>query len=177
MVFSRGCPPGAAKVLPCRNLVNSEKDLIAEAEYLWTAERLSDRANHRISAAWGCVALLVRSEAQIPANLLKSWASRVRSEPGYGAVPQADGEGTLVTDTGLLQIPWPSLAGAEGRPLDLDLLLATATHPTLEGAPPSYPSPKAIAAANAEDNTRYFQNNREHSIRTFQDEEILEAAK
>ena len=175
MVFSRGCPPGEAKVITCRSPISSAEDLMVEAEQLWKAERLSDRANHKISAPWGCVALLVRPSSQVPPNLLNSWAKRVRGEANYGSVPQAEGEGTLVGDDGILRIAWPAPVGHEPQtPLKLDLLLATATHPTLLHG--KYSDAQAIAKAWGEadqDEVLYFRNNREHSIRSFQDQEIL----
>jgi hypothetical protein len=175
MVFSRGCPLGEAKVVTCRSQITSADDLMVEAEQLWKAERLSDRANHQVSAPWGCVALLVRPSAQVPPNLLRSWAKRTSSESNYGSVPQTEGEGTLVGDDGILRIAWPEPAGGESQtPLKLDLLLATVTHPTLDDN--KYPSAQAIASAWGEadpDEVLYFRSNRRHSIRTFQDEEIL----
>jgi hypothetical protein len=59
--------------------------------------------------------------------------------------------------------------------LKLDLLLATATHPTLHNG--EYPNAQAIARAWGEavqDEVLYFRNNRKHSIRSFQDHEILD---
>jgi hypothetical protein len=145
MVFSRGCPLGEAKVVTCRSPITSADDLMVEAEQLWKAERLSDRANHKISAPWGCVALSVRPTAQVPPSLLRSWAKRTSSEANYG-VPQAEGEGTLVGDDGIIRIAWPELVGHDPQTLlELDLLLATATHPTLHNG--KYPNAQAIARA------------------------------
>src|SRR5205809_2973005 len=49
MVFSRSAQPGQAIVVPCRNIVRSAVDLIAEAEQLWAAER-NERVERQISA-------------------------------------------------------------------------------------------------------------------------------
>src|SRR5262245_52210829 len=38
MVFSRLCPPGGAKLVPCSHVISTLQDLIAEAECLWKAE-------------------------------------------------------------------------------------------------------------------------------------------
>jgi hypothetical protein len=178
MVFSASAPLGTAKVLPCKNSISSADELIAEAEYLWMAERLSDRANHKISAAWGCVALLVNPASQVPRSVIAGWDRHVRQAQDYGRVPQGPGEEPLVGDNGILQLPWPTLAGAEpSTPLPLDLLLTTVTHPTLEGSAHTYATPEAIAAgagADSGDELVYFRNNRSHGIHTFQDEAILE---
>lgn len=116
---------------------------------------------------------------EISQELLDTWAARVSSEQGYGNVPQTAREGCLVSDRGLLQIPWPTLI--EGNnPVAIDLLLATANHPTLEGEPKSYPTPVTIADAwrkDSDSNVSYFWNNNKHGIRTFEDEAIRERLK
>jgi hypothetical protein len=61
--------------------------------------------------------------------------------------------------------------------LPFDLLLATATHPTLKGNPPAYPPPDTIARAWGEDATdaiSYFRNNTVSGISTFEDRLILQ---
>ena len=62
-----------------------------------------------------------------------------------------------------------------GEALHLDLLLATATNPTLEGRSRSYPSAEIIAQHWNNDNqghVQYFYNNQVNGIYTFQDREI-----
>jgi hypothetical protein len=175
MVFSRSCPVGQAKVIQCKNLVESADDLVAEAERLWAAERSAPESNHHISASWGAVALLIHPGVLVPRPLLDTWAQRVSREHGYGTLRHTREDGPPVSEAGLLQIAWPSLV--EGCvPLSLDLLLATATDPTLEGDPPSFPSPETIAAAwnaDALGNVRYFFSNQRNGIATFQDKAIL----
>src|SRR5947209_4925613 len=39
MVFSRLCPAGQAKLVPCSHTISTVQDLIAEAECLWKAEQ------------------------------------------------------------------------------------------------------------------------------------------
>jgi hypothetical protein len=57
----------------------------------------------------------------------------------------------LLSRSGILQIDWPRLGDPEKPAIDnlklapLDLLLATANHPTLVGQPPEYPDPTRIA--------------------------------
>jgi len=88
-------------------------------------------------------------------------------------VPQADGEGPLIIG-GVLQIEWPTLIETD-EPAPLDLLLATATHPTLVGDPPQYPDPGTIAKAWRDDTSghaSYFRNNRRDGIHTFEDDAI-----
>jgi hypothetical protein len=176
MVFSCGCAPGQAKVVPCQDQVRTPTDLVEEAEHLWAAERKAPR-NGRISAGWGCVTLLPNPHREIPAEILNGWAARVHSARPYGNIWQAPGEGVLVNERGILQIDWPTLI-ADGSPVTLDLLLATATQPDLTRNPPWYPTPQAIAQKwrnDREDNVRYFRNNLRDGIRTFEDDAISAA--
>jgi hypothetical protein len=175
MVYSGSCPAGQAKVLSCRCAVDSAAQIIAEARHLWAVESKTSSLR-RISASWGCVALLVRPDGNVPQNFLNHWRDTVRREPAYGRVPQAPGEQTLVDENGLLHIPWPETVDALRWPAPFKLLLATVTHPTLEGDLPAYPTPRMIARAwgeGANDEIAYFRNNRAHGIITFEDEVIL----
>jgi hypothetical protein len=174
MVFSRGCPAGQAVVVPCVSTVSSVEDLLAEAEHLWAAERSRETRAQVLSASWGCITLLPNPGAAVPQNILDGWAERIRSEPAYGNVPQTEGEGQLVSHAGILQIAWPGVLteGDKGLP---DLLLATATHPTLQGSPGDYPSVEMIAHAwnaDTDNHVEYFRQNAAHGIRTFQDDAI-----
>jgi hypothetical protein len=173
MVFSRRAPAGHARVVRCSHAITSGDDLISEALHLWEAEELALNTG-RIAASWGCVALLCNPERRIPDDLLKAWAQRVEREQGYGNVSQAEDEGRLISNAGLLQIDWPrSVEG--GAAVDLDLLLVTANDPTLTGAPLSYSSVETIANAwnaAAREHAEYFWKNTENGITTFQDDEI-----
>jgi hypothetical protein len=176
MVFARGCAPGQAKAVPCRNEIRTANDLVEEAEHLWTAERTKP-PNGRISANWGCVALMANPHRAIPAELLDGWTARVRRARPYGNIRQAPGEGELVNEHGMLQIAWPECTAGKG-PLALDLLLATATQPDLTRDPPWYPTPQMIAArwrADTAGNVRYFRNNIRDGMRTFEDDAIAAA--
>jgi len=172
MVFSRMCPAGQAKLVPCSNTISTIQDLIAEAEHLWKAEQPRAKA-HRIATDWGCVALLCNPETQIPVNLLRGWAERIGGEDDYGNVSQTQEEGLLVSDDGLLRIDWPRLVEG-GAPADVDLLLVTANDPEITAASPTYPTAEIIAEAwnRAGDHVEYFWKNIDNGIRTFQDDEI-----
>jgi hypothetical protein len=135
MVFSRLCELGQARVVRCARAVSSAEDLIAEAEQLWAAER-NRPVERSISAGWGCVALLCNPDRDVPQEILTGWERRVARERYYGNVPQTADEGSLVSSDGVLQIPWPRRVTGNAA-VPLDLLLATATYPTLEGMPPS----------------------------------------
>lgn len=157
---------GTAKVVQCQRSVTTSADLIAEAEWLWAAERkqvpcLSNSPERIISAGWGCVALLCNRQTPIPAEIVEGWAQRMESE-------HAANNKHLVDARGLLQIPWPNLL--EGTPIALDLLLATSTNPKPRN---EYPDATRVANACLEANdATYFRHNRDNGIHTFQDEEI-----
>lgn len=173
MVFSRLCETGYAKAVCCTRGIATTADLIAEAEALWQAEQLGAIAG-RIAADWGCVTLLCNPEREILEDILRGWAERIGREPGYGNVSQTQDEGQLISDTGLLQIPWPRVVEGDA-PVQLDILLATANDPTLTGTPPSYPSVETISKAwnaAASKHAEYFWRNGDWGIRTFQDDEI-----
>jgi len=157
---------GTAKVVQCQHSVLTSADLIAEAEWLWSAERkqvpcLSNFPERMISAGWGCVALLCNPQIPHPAEIVEGWAQRVTRD-------DAARNKHLVDSRGLLQIPWPNLP--QGIPLGLDLLLATSTNPKPRN---EYPDARRVANAWLEANdASYFRRNRDSGIHTFQDEEI-----
>ena len=173
MVFSRGCDAGHGAVARCTQRVSSVDDLISEAEHLWAAEQ-NAAVSRQISAGWGCVTLLCNPDRNIPQTFLTGWATRVAQERNYGNVPQMPEEGRLVGADGLLEISWPRRV-SDGMEIPLDLLLATATGPTLAGTPLSYPTVEMIANAwrvDRNNNVEYFWENQRHGIDTFQDDEI-----
>jgi hypothetical protein len=177
MVFSRGLKgtrSGTARVVPCNKPVSTGEQLIVEAEHLWAAERSKDKPDGRISASWGCVALLKRPGLSLPRQLLKGWSECVHQEKHYGNIPQTGKERVLVDERGLLRIAWPAPIASKSK-IELDLLLVTANHPTFRGAPRRYPTPKMITDAWCANDREfeYFRENRRNSICTFQDQKIL----
>jgi hypothetical protein len=164
---------GQAIVVQCKRAVTSASDLIAEAEWLWSAEEKNkvprlciSSPEHRISPEreWGCVALLRNPNKEIPQQLLDDWAKHVAGEVHYHA-----NERRSVNDQGILQIDWPNLS-SDGNPVSLDLLLATAND---QEPWPTYPTVEEIADAwSQHPKVDYFRSNRKHAIETFQDQEI-----
>ena len=106
MVFSRSSEAGHAKAVRCTRGVSTPADLMAEAEALWKAEQPGAGLG-RITADWGCVALLCNPERNVPGSVLKAWADRVEREPNYGQVCQTQEEGHLIGEDGLIRIDWP----------------------------------------------------------------------
>jgi hypothetical protein len=182
MVFSRSCLRGCflrsrlgrAKAIRCQRPVRSVQDLIDEAEALWDAEDPNQQPSGRLSKSFGCVALLINPNSQIPQLLIDGWADRVENEPNYGHFSKTDDEESVVCSRGFLRLPWPNITRTR-RPLPFDLVLATPTNPTLEGHPLDYPTPSTIAKAWNQASPEcfdYFKNNRTNQIHTFQDRQI-----
>ncbi len=174
MVFSASLGEkqhGRAIVVPCKS-----QNLVEEAECLWTAERRFDKKpNGRISAPWGCVALMMNPDRPITDDLRQCWTSRVSREPCYGKkIISAYDEEVVLDRYGFLKIPWPK--SEDGSALDVDALLATATKPTPNKG--CYPSAQDVADAwntpEGKKHVDYFCKNRAHGIKTFQDGEIEE---
>lgn len=176
MVFSGQAGEGRAKIVRCCQDIKNPGELDVEANELWAAER-NVKADGSIASDWGCVALLCNPASKVSAEFTDAWAARVRAISGYGRIPHSPGEATPVTAKGLLQMPWPVIAGTTDR-VPLDLLIATANHPSLAGEPKSYPAPKTIAdawlAKKAAENDRvsYFRNNVANGISSFEDADI-----
>ncbi|MYD70684.1 MAG: hypothetical protein F4W89_08070 [Acidobacteria bacterium] len=163
---------GRAIVVPCKAPVNRVDDLINEAQHLWRAE---GGKKGRISAKWGCVALLQNQADPLPDDLRTGWTTHVQEQQLYGALNSARGEASVVDEGGLLTISWPGTDNDSD--LGVDGLLVTATDPTLIRG--DYPSAVEIAQAwNAHEGedyrryVRYFRQNTDCGIRTSQDTDI-----
>lgn len=171
MVFSSGLREeqfGTAIAIPFKS-----ENLLEEGEHLWAAEAPSAGGpKGRISARWGCVALLEHPQVPLPRDIRARWTERVVREPHYGKLDHAHDELSAVDERGLLGICWPR--AENGSLLEMDALLATATCPTLNAG--DYPSSRKIADAwstlGGRKEAKYFWCNRKHGITTFQDAEI-----
>ncbi len=167
IVFDRTSKLGEALSVPCINTVHSSADLIDEAMHMWSAEMNGDNKSMQISANWGCSALLLnpecRAEDKIANAVIAGWAARVEEERiNYENCRSVD-------KNGLLLIDWP--IRADGQPLELDLLLATANRPDT-----ILPSEKDVAQSFFEDDLRnvsYILRNHRSGIRTAYDTGIF----
>lgn len=177
MTFSQLCERpdygfGAAWLIPCRRSVRSEAELIREAEWLWAAERNRPQSDGSLSAGWGAVAVLVNPDAAASPELLQAWTSAVEGRAGYGQLSHAASEQAVVDERGLLGTSWPRVIES-GEPAGADVILATATNPTLSNG--RYPTARTVVRAwlrDPQDHVRYFLRNRECGIATFQDQMI-----
>ena len=94
MVFSPGLSEeqfGHGIVVPFKS-----RDLVQEAECLWTAERDRGRTNQRISGDWGCIALVENPERPISHDVRQAWAERLSREPCYAQMFNTNAWPTLV---------------------------------------------------------------------------------
>jgi hypothetical protein len=183
MVFAPGDPMGQAKVVASQRHATSIVDILSQAKALWLAERPADARpvpDQLHSASWGCVAMLLQPNGNIPSGVLDEWALQVeqecsgsRREANYDPTAYRVKGRAAIDKRGLLQIPWPDCS-TTGMPLDgFDVLLATATKPTPDPATGDFPTVIDIATAwNARGDASYFHSNRKHGFHTFQDEEI-----
>lgn len=175
MVFSNALLPsqlGWALVLPCRCTVSNADQLVHEAQALWAAEQSKASTPGPISAGWGAVGLLLNPTQTALAEFRTGWLHRVeRERKRYESFKHATNEDAAVDSDGILSIPWPS--SENGAPLNIDLLLATATQPCLMNG--SYAIPQAVAEAwnKAPKERRYFDENRRSGITTADDYRII----
>lgn len=170
MVFSQLCRrknygQGTAKVIACKNEANNIESIIEEAEYLWAAERNSPTTNGRFWANWGAIGLFCNPSTSFPDNFFENLRKITTKSSGYGELERTKSEKPVLTEEGFFNLPWPN-----NQHLPFDIILATATNPTIENG--CYPSSRAIAEAWKQDkngNDKYFWENRKSGIHTFQD--------
>ena len=181
MVFSSGLGAdqyGRAIVVPCKHRVHGKDDLIREAECLWAVEAKTKPGDLKsLSADWGCVALLVNpnlTKSVQLCTLLDDWTKQVSRERCYGQLNSAVDEEVVVDESRHMKIPW--LESEDRSDLGVDILLATATNPTIVGG--HYPSAQQVAGAwdsrDGRNYVDYFCKNRACGIKTFQDDSIQE---
>lgn len=175
MVFSNALLPselGWALIVPCRCSVSNPEQLVNEAEALWTAEQSKASKPGRISAGWGAVGLLFNPTKTGLGQLQTSWLRRVEAEhQNYESFKHATNENAAIGSDGILSIPWP--VSENGAPVNIDILLATATQPCLTNG--SYATPETIAKAwkRVPKKRRYFDENRRAGITTAEDYRII----
>jgi hypothetical protein len=178
MVFARSCSEparlGRALAVPVLADCREPEHLLYEAQCLWAAERDVEQIEG-ISAEWGKVCILKNPRIAQDDRILRSWFQRIGElRAGYTALPTAQGEDALLDPaTGFALFEWPTDTATNQALGDFDLLLMTATRPSLVGE--RYPTAAEIASAWRVDtgcNVMYFYNNRHCGITTFEDDAI-----
>ena len=179
MVFSQLCERknyglGSAKVITCKNKATNIEDIIEEAKLLWAAERNQQKTNGKFWASWGSIGLLCNPNSRFSDNFFAVWSSITKNAHDYGNINHTKSEKPVLTKSGFLNISWPIIKNKD-ESLPLDIVLATATNPTIGTNNGRYPKAKIIAEAWKNDNQgndNYFWENIRHGICTFQDETI-----
>lgn len=178
MVFARSCSDatrlGTGLVIPARAECCEPEHLFEEAEHLWAAERNVEEISG-LCADWGRVCVLKHPKIETGDRILQTWGSRIGLIGGaYSALPRANGEDPILdATTGLALFSWPKDVGTNQDLLDFDILLMTATSPTLNTG--KYATAHEIAdawKADGANNVLYFYNNRHYGITTFEDDRI-----
>jgi hypothetical protein len=160
---------GVAFVVPCRCLIQTADDLITEARELAEAERLDDWT-------WGAVGVLANPTSKVPGEILAGWrefaSERLRDCDLF--TQHTKSERSTLSPSGLLRLRWPRRVG-NVKAINLDLLLATPTAPTLING--RYPRPREIGETYArQDRPEYFVKNVRHRIRTARDRDIWKSS-
>ncbi|MES2174840.1 MAG: hypothetical protein V4523_12940 [Pseudomonadota bacterium] len=158
MTFRQEEPSGFARLVPCKRDVESIDDLVEEASALWKAEAPNSKIGE-IAARWGSVGVLF-GNANARTLLASDWSDHFRGADGRAL--------SVVTADGEFDIQWPNYL--DGKPIELDILLATATNPET-----SQPAVESVAEAWMKQDDgyeRYFLQNVRHGIRTADDLKI-----
>jgi len=179
MVFANGLPAaqnGWALAVRCRCEVNNANQLVEEARALWQAEQTDPSKPMRFSssASWGAVGLLCNPARGGSLDAIRAgWRDYVADEHEiYRAFPCAKDELPVVGSDGILQFPWS--VTESGDPLTVDLVLATATVPTLR-TDGTYATSEMVAREwkLKPKEQRYFDENRRAGITTAFDYDIM----
>jgi hypothetical protein len=108
-------------------------------------------------------------------HILQGWRAHVSGLTNYTALSSATGEDPVLDPaTGRALFDWPKNVATNQGLLGFDLLLMTANEPTLNKTG-QYAAAEQIASAwraDAVNNGRYFYNNRQYGITTFEDAAI-----
>lgn len=181
MTFSNSCrgkKQGTGFVAPFKlNPISNFESLLVEVKELSRAEGMnstfiSTDRNGQIWCVLGILFNMKRIQTKDKKMTLDWWKEKIRASDNYNEFNsnkfKQGKEKPSVTQFGELNIPWPAAIDkeCEERLDELSFLLATTTAPTGD----RYPNSKTLEKSIAEDLKRkYFVNNRNNKITTFQD--------
>lgn len=176
MVFSTStAATGVGLAVPFSSDLEVPADLLDEATCLWRVECKKDVVRRgTVSARWGSVAVVINPDSSVDQTYLEAWRRAIHNSPQYGSLQLASQEAPIVdASSGISRIPWPCLSHKD-RPLQFDLVLITATNPTLTDG--SYPSPRMLVEAwrRSREGFEYFDENQRFGILTSDDDAIRE---
>ena len=160
---------GVGFTVPCTRPIQTADDLITEARELANAEGLAEWT-------WGAVGVLANPASKVPSEILAGWkdfaAETLRNCDLFSQY--AKSERSTLSPSGLLRLRWPTRVD-NLKAINIDLLLATPTAPTLIDG--RYPRPLEIGETYArQDRPDYFVKNVRHRIRTAHDKNIWKSS-
>ena len=187
MTFSNSCrkKPGIAYLLPFRqNPILTFDELLKEAKELSRAEGMQERfIKSKDNLPWAVLAILFNDskiDSLIKKSMLNWWEKQLKADKDYNLFKHKNfrlgTEQPCIRPYGHLNFPWIKVVDQKNneRLNQVDFLLAIATVPTDK----KYPSIKKMSENVRKDKIRkYFINNTESGITTFQDERILKKLK
>lgn len=174
--------PGAAWVIPFQtNPVTNLDQLLLEAIELSNAEGMKKRfiKIDGNNVPWSVLGILFNEKkiaAEQKQNLSDWWKAQLEADPNYkfysAKTFKLGTEKPCILQNGQLNFPWiNAVRDKDKAKLDAyDFLIATATLPT-NGKYPSIS--KMVTNVSNDKVRRYFMNNNERGITTFQDTRVL----
>lgn len=173
MVFSNACKrkSGTAFIVPFSSQIQSDKQLVDEAQKLSDAEGMKKKfvAGENV---WSVLGILINPKhngTKIKRNLITLWNNSL-DKAFDDKLFRIGKEKPCIKSNGILNIPWPSTVDPR-KSEDLnsyDFIIATATKPT------KYPLVKELAGCVKTDIVRYyFIENYKSGITTFQDLQVI----
>lgn len=187
MVFSTNCEKkkrlGTGYIVPFkRNPIEHLDVLIGEARLMSKAEGMKSKFVGEANEIWASMGILINKKKvnqKIYEQILSRWTKEYKIDGGGkdSSEYRVGKEKLSISKKGELQIHWPHSfdKGEESRIEELDFLIAASTKPKYQKeGNTKYPSSNEIATSVENDlNRRYFMNNFQHGITTFQDNSVI----
>jgi hypothetical protein len=187
MVFSTNCEKtkrlGTGYIVPFkRNPIEHLDVLIGEARMMAKAEGMKCKFVGGTNPIWASMGILINKkkvDQKIYEQILSRWAKEFKTDGGGkdSSEYRVRKEKLSISKKGELQIQWPNSVdkGEESRIEEIDFLIAASTKPKYQQQGNTrYPSSNEIATSVRNDlNRRYFMNNFQHRITTFQDNSVI----
>lgn len=187
MVFSTNCEKtkrlGTGYIVPFkRNPIEHLDVLIGEARMMAKAEGMKSKFVGGTNPIWASMGILINKkkvDQKIYEQILARWTKEYKTDGGGkdSSEYRVGKEKLSISKKGELQIHWPNFfdKGEESRIEEIDFLIAASTKPKYQQQDNTkYPSSNEIATSVRNDLTRrYFMNNFQHRITTFQDNSVI----
>lgn len=176
MVFSKDCEVenklGTAYIVPIRNeVIKSFKGIENQARFLSEAEGADDnRLKKGKKNEWCTIGIMFNPKINIDVkkSILKKWKSLLLKDDGLNDISIYK---SVLSEEGEININWLKAVNKNEQRLieEFDFILATCTKPTENPCPDEATIAKDIIV----DKRRYFFQNIQNGITTFQDKEVI----